>query len=854
MEIKGMKKSFQLSLIMHAMLVMGMSCSAYATESQENTEATEDEEVEFNNVFLSKQPIDVSRFSKGNPVIAGKYSATVTLNDKERGKFDIEFKENPKQPLRAIPCLNVKTLIALGIDLKAIDYSAESEDESACKPLPELIPQASWKMDINEQRLNVKVPQVLVSEQRDDVVPETLWEDGMTAAFASYNANYYHSSYSGIKSDSGWVGIDGGLNVLGWRARVRGDANYSEEEGTTFDSSNLYVEHDVARLKSQLRVGEIYSSSTFFDAFPLRGVTLSSDTRMLPDSMNAFRPVIRGVAESNAKVTIKQAGQKILETTVPPGAFAIDNYNPISTSEQLDVTIEEADGRTRQLAIPYNGGGQLLYPGVSVYSLAYGEYDGYTTGDKPLVAQGTWQYGVNNFFSVYSGAEYMTDYYAAIFGVALNTPVGAVSLDATHSSMDGRDGKKQGQSYGITYNSFINPTNTSFNITAYRYSTKDYYTLSEAVDSLNETEWYDREDRLKSRFQLSVSQALEEGWGSFYTTATLAEYWQTSRKEKSYQLGYSNNIGRVGYSISVNRYYTEDNEKDDQLYLSLSIPLGNAGIADEAPLFNYLNTSYTTDNDHNSSLSASASGYNQNANLNYGVNANYRKSNGSIDSEVENIGGNISWDNRYGTLGANVSSSTDDSSQLSLTASGGILVHSGGITFGKTISGDSPVALIEAKGAKGAQAQNDPSVRINNAGYAYISNLSAYHFNEVGIDPAKMEADTEFKQTSTKVVPRAGAIIYVPFETDDRRSVLFRLKMASGKNIPMGAEIYSKDNAVGYVGQSSRAFTRGVEQSGVLSVIWGNKPEEQCRFSYEIPVAVDDVTQQTLSIDNVICK
>ncbi|HAT8000512.1 TPA: hypothetical protein GF082_13600 [Citrobacter braakii] len=827
-------------------------------EKEENKESeeigTEDEEVEFSNIFLSNQPIDVSRFSKGNPVTAGKHYATVVLNEREMGKFEIQFDENPKDPLRAIPCLSLKELANFGVDPGAINVSgAEAE---SCISLKTLIPQAKWKMDINDQRFMLNIPQAMVLATRPDEVPDTLWDDGVNAAFVGYNTSYYRSSYSGVSSDSAWVGLDGGLNLLGWRVRVRGDANYTKDSGTTFDSSNLYVEHDVAPLKSRLRVGEIYSSSTFFDGFPLRGVTLSSDTRMLPDSLNSFRPVIRGVAESNAKIIISQAGTKILETTVPPGAFSIDDYNPISSSEQLDVTIQEADGRTRQLIIPFNGSGQLLYPGVSLYSLAVGEYNGSSSAEKPVVTQGTWQYGLNNYLSLYTGAEYMSGYYSALGGVALNTPIGAVSIDLTQSHLSAEEGSREGQSVGIKYNSFISSTNTSFNIAAYRYSTKDFYTLSEAVDRLSETDWMDLEDRLKSQVQLNVNQSLENGWGSFYSSAMLSEYWRSGRKEKSYQLGYSNSLGQVSYSVSVNRYYTDGNEKDDQVYLSFSIPLGDRS-GDKAPLFDYLNTSYTRSSKGDSNLSTSTSGYNQDAGMNYGVNASYRR-NGYDDNKIENIGANASWDTRYGSWGGNISADTENSRQMSVNGSGGVLIHKGGVTFGRTINGDTPVALIEAKGAKGAKgalAMGDRAARINSAGYAYVSSLSPYRFNDVSIDPSKMEQDTELKETSTKVVPRAGAIIYVPFATDDRRSVFFRLSLKNGKNIPLGSEIFNENNeVVGTVGQGGRAFTRGIEQSGTLSVIWGDNTEEQCRFNYQLPETTqEDINSKTLSVDNVIC-
>lgn len=847
----GMAKAAENNPPSGALAVAGKPEAAYPAE--EGAPSTEDEEVEFNNAFLSSQPIDVSRFAKGNPVTAGKYAVSVMLNEHEAGKHEIEFQENPADPLRAIPCLNLKQLIDMEIDTHTMAVAEENAE--VCTPLPRLIPDASWKMDINEQRLSLHVPQVLLSTRRKDDVPEAMWDEGINAAFASYSMNYYRAGYDGNTSDSGWLGVDGGLNLFGWRVRMRGDVNYASDNGTTFDSTNLYAEHDVAALKSQLRIGEVYSSSPFFDAFPLRGVTLSSDTRMLPDSLNAFRPVIRGVAESNAKITLSQAGTRIYEATVPPGEFAIEDYHPISTSEVLEVSIEEADGRVRTMAVPFNGGGQLLYPGVMIYSLSAGEYNGAASGNAPVIGQGTWQYGLNNYLSLYSGAEFMSDYYSAIAGVALNTPIGAVSLDVTHANLSAEEGKRQGQSLGISYNSFVSATDTSVNVAAYRYSTRDYYNLGEAVDYLSENDWRDMDDRLKSRVQLNISQSLKEGWGSFYSSAMLSEYWRSGRTEESYQLGYSNNLGRISYSLSLNRYYTDEGEKDDQIYLSLSVPLGD-NRSEKKPLFNYLNMNLTHDSDKNSSLSASASGYSEEADLYYGVNAAYNNDgSGHAAERLQSIGGNATWNTRYGSWGGNVSADTRNNRQISVSGNGGILLHSGGVTFGRSISNDAPIALIEAKGAKGAQATGDKSTRINEAGYAYVSTLSPYRFNNIGIDPSQMEKDTELKETMAQVVPRAGAITRVTFGTDERRSVFFRLVTKTGKNIPLGAEVFNEQHdPVGTIGQGNRAFTRGIAPAGRLSVQWGNSPDEQCQLDYTLPaMTTGEIKQETLSLDNVMC-
>ncbi len=83
---------------------------------------------------------------------------------------------------------------------------------------------------------------------------------------------------------------------------------------------------------------------SFFDSVSFRGVQLASDDNMLPDSLKGFAPVVRGIAKSNAQITIKQNGYTIYQTYVSPGAFEISDLYSTSSSGDLLVEIKEADG------------------------------------------------------------------------------------------------------------------------------------------------------------------------------------------------------------------------------------------------------------------------------------------------------------------------------------------------------------------------------------------------------------------------------------------------------------------------------------------------------------------------------
>lgn len=85
----------------------------------------------------------------------------------------------------------------------------------------------------------------------------------------------------------------------------------------------------------------------------VRGVRLYTDNDMLPDSLNGFAPVVRGIAKSNAVVTIRQNGYIIYQSAVPQGPFALTDLNTTSSGGDLDVTIKEEDGSEQHFTQPY---------------------------------------------------------------------------------------------------------------------------------------------------------------------------------------------------------------------------------------------------------------------------------------------------------------------------------------------------------------------------------------------------------------------------------------------------------------------------------------------------------------------
>ncbi|WP_260862624.1 outer membrane usher protein [Citrobacter sp. Marseille-Q6884] len=836
------------------------------------------ESVEFDSTFLVGEHashLDLSRYKQGNPTPVGQYKTTIYINNKLVTNLIIDFVDVNKHS--AAPCLTVKTLSQLNLKIpENVDNEAylltkkddNREAEQNCLNIETLYPQSAMTYSSGDQRLDMSIPQIWLVKQYDNYVDPALWDEGINAGMLSYNANAYHTESGSTSNDSLYAGLNAGLNLLGWHFRARGNMNWNNDQGATqIEYQDRYVQHDIPMLHSQLRLGESNTTGETFDSVNLRGVRFYSDDRMLPPMLTGYAPVVRGMANSNAKVTITQDGYKIYESTVAPGPFAIDDLSPSGYGSDLVVTVTEADGSTHTFSVPFSSVVQLLRPGTSRWDLSAGEINQDTYRNKPKIVQGTYYRGLNNMFTGYTGLQVTDNHYlAGLFGVGMNTEAGAFSFDITHSQAKIPDDKTYaGESYRLSYSKLLNETDTSINIAAYRYSTQNYLGLNDALTLItnvkenkinNDGERYsmDNYSRTKNQVTLSVSQPLkfkQENYGSLYMNLSWRDYWESDYTQRDYAVGYSNSAWWGSYSINLQRSYDENNNSDDSLYLSVSIPL-NLWSNDQHPQsgFNTINASYGSDLKGGSTLNASTSGNSADNKINYNVNTAYSSGQGA---ETESIGVFSSYESHYGTWSASASQSSDNTRQLSLNTDGSFVLHSGGLTFtNDTINDTDTVVLVKAPGAKGARLNASAST-VDRWGYAVSNTLSPYRENNITLDISTMENDVELLSTSGTSVPHYGAITLVNFETNEERSAILTVKSQGDISIPLGADVYDmRNHMIGNFGQGGQAYIRGFENNGTLKVSWGSQPNQSCLIHYQLP---DNPTMlnKTLYLDNLIC-
>lgn len=792
-----------------------------------------DEPVEFNAEFIKQpkgQKIDLTRFTDGLKMLPGVYKLTISLNTVQLAVADVEFKmQDDGKNRNVVPCIPFSVFTMINFKKEEIYFTQWDSlaDSKQCIDVKKIIPESSVDFDSETLQLNISIPQIYINKQPRGSVPSSMWDSGIPALMLGYNMNAYQSENSGYESKSFYTSVNSGLNIGSWYLRHNGSWSWANHSGGKYSVINTYIQHDLAFISGRLVAGQSNTSGQLFDTVPFTGVQVASDERMLPESQRGYAPEIRGIAKTNAKVTVSQSGQKIYETTVSPGSFVIDDLYPTGYGGNLDVTIEEADGTQQNYSIPYSSVSQLLRPGSHRYSFSVGKLRSDSVSGAPQLLEGTFQHGFNNIITAYTGIQASQDYLAVKIGTALGLAIGAVSFDITQSRTKLPASEKEnlsGQSYQLSYSKLIDETNSNITLAAYRFSSSgymDYITAMQTIDALKNQQDSSLVRRQKNRFTLNISQGLPEAWGQIYLSASLADYWGQDNFDRQYQFGYSNRYKWLNYSLNVSRSQDAFGESQTSYFLNFSFPLGSDSIGQSVP---QVSLGYNQDTSGRTGeqvmISGSAGADNQ-----YTYNAS-----GAYDSDAHssgNVGG--SWRGSIAQMSGSYSKGSDYSS-TSLGMTGTLVAHSGGVTF-SPYTGDT-FALIEAKGATGASISSYQGTKVDRFGYALFPAQNPYQLDDVIIDPKGMSRDVELKNTSQKIVPRYGAVVKVKFDTEKGTPVLISATQA-GKILPFGADVFDDTHHnVGVVAQGSTIYARVAKPKGQLQVRWGEDISSQCVVSY----------------------
>ncbi|MFC3190126.1 fimbrial biogenesis usher protein [Pseudocitrobacter faecalis] len=809
----------------------------------------------FDPAFFKDDPslvADLSRFEKGQQIAPGRYRVDVIFNQIFVATRDIEFVANEDNH-QVEPCLNKVYLSQIGVKTAAFP-AFNALDDDACVPLAKVIPDASVKFDARQLQLAISVPQIAVKNDARGYVPPERWDRGINALLLGYSfsgANGVQSSNENGGDNNYFLNLNSGLNLAGWRLRNNSTWSYGQDEPGQWQNISSYAQYAIIPVKGELTVGDSYTGGDFFDSVGFRGVQLASDDNMLPDSLRGFAPTVRGIAKSNAQVTIKQNGYTVYQTYVPPGAFEINDLFSSASSGDLQVEIKESDGTLNRYTIPYSSVPLLQRQGRLKYALTAANYRSNSNDqDEKAFAQATLQWGGPWGVTWYGGGQFSDDYRAGMLGLGFNLgEFGAVSVDGTWANSTLANNQDyQGQSWRFLYAKTLNPYGTNFQLMGYRYSTSGFYTLADTMYHRMEgyTQSEDDETPLWARYynlyyskrgklQINISQQLGD-YGSFYLSGSEQTYWNTDDQDRLLQFGYNTQIKDVTLGLSWNYSQSRGQPSADQVFaLNVSLPLGqwlssSNGDANSRGHAAWMTSNTSADNDGNVTQNVGISGsLLDDDNLSYSVQQGYV-------SQGESASGNASLDYKgswgESKVGYNYSDNGNQQ-QVNYGVSGSVIVHSEGVTLGQSL-GETNV-LVSAPGAENTKVANYTGISTDGQGNSLLPYATPYRENRIALDTASLKQNVDIENAVVNVVPTKGALVRARFSAHVGARVLFSPLM-NGKPLRFGAmaTLDDADKISGIVDDDGSLYMSGLPEKGSITVRWGDAREQQCQLTFTL--------------------
>lgn len=794
-------------------------------------------DLEFNTDILDvndKANIDLSQFSRPGHLMPGEYSFTVYVNKQTLPEQTVFFYADPANPKNSLACLSPALVNQLGLK-KAQMSSLTWWHQDQCLTLGSL-PGTDVKADLGQSAVYINIPQAYLEYSAENWDPPSRWEDGIPGVLLDYNMTAQVSQQkrngAGTSYTTGGNGV-AGANVSAWRLRgdwqMRQDKRSGSGATNEFTWSRFYAYRAIKSLNSKLTMGEDFLASDIFDSFRFTGMSLVSDTNMLPPNLRGYAPEVTGVARSNATVIISQQGRVIYQTQVAAGPFRIQDLSDALAGD-LDVQVKEQDGSTQSFTVSTASIPYLTRPGMVRYKLATGrpsDWRHHVNGD--MFASGEFSWGVSNGWSLYGGGVAEQNYLASALGVGRDLLMfGAMSFDVTRSvaHLPGVAGVNEsgksynGNSYRLSYSKRFDAYNSQISFAGYRFSQEGFMSMSEYLDAIATGT---RQYNSKEMYTLSYNQQFTDLGLSAYVNYYHQTYWnQPDNDRYSVSLARYFDVGRTkNVSVNLTAYRNRfSGTNDDGMYVSLSLPWGNSGTlsanSDWSGNQNTQRVSYYDRIDERSNYQVS-SGWGRSGGL---VSGFY-----SRQGDLAQVNANATYQqDRYTSAGFSMQGGATATAQ-------GAAIHRGSQMGGTRIFVDTDgVGDIPLRG-------NGAIVRTNSRGQAVLTDTNSYYRSMVSVDLNALPDNAEVAQSVKQGTLTEGAIGYRTFDVVAGSKAMAIIRLADNSYPPFGATVMnSRKQQVGIVNDGGNAYLSGLNPGEKLSVNWDSKT--QCEVI--LPASLSD--------------
>ena len=782
---------------------------------------------------------DLSVFRESS-IAPGYYHIDFFINKNRIFNREVEFSlmDNAENKKNLVPLLTADEWYQAGVDIPS---ELIKKDEKFINI--SLIEHTVSTLDLNRNQYVLTLPQKYINENRRQLNEVNNWDPGIPATLVNYSFSSFNHRSNGETNDSYYGNIQSQINFDAWRFYNYSTWTRNENGKNKWNTLSNVLSRDIYSLKSELQIGDLYSSSQLFDSVKYRGLKLMTDRLMTPYQNRTYAPSVVGIANSESIITITQNGQVIYKKSVPAGPFNIIDYSPMSSGGNLYINVKESDGSEKNFIVPFSSIASLERKGEMRYSFSTGKYDSHNSGDGTYLTQAEAYYGLTDYVTLYSGLLVAEKYQSFGLGSGINFgSYGAITADWLYAkSTVNHDNSLNGNAFRVNYSKNIELTNTNVSVVGYRHFDANFLNFNDAMEYKDQE--YKTNEGLKNEYTMSISQPLFSNTSSINLNSIIYKY-ADGKNISSYNVGFNSSINKINYSIYYTYYdgyrYNNNDKNTYDLSMNISIPL----TWNE----NYVWANYavsTNNNDqtlHTARLSGTYGEKNQaswdiyqgygNKDINYsgGLNGSYKTS-----SAIVNAGYSYSKNRQtlnYGLSGA-----------LVATQYGAVL----------TPSLQQTNALILTKDTANIEVINGQSVKTNSRGLAIISGMSPYQKNNISIDTKSIPADTEISNNIiSNMIPTKGALILADFDAKKGFKFLLTLETPNNSVIPMGAQADIGQTEKQWVSNFNQLYFVADKPQGDIQVSW--KSEGKIYHCHAMYNTNNEISNNGLYILTAECK
>ncbi|UDN38056.1 fimbria/pilus outer membrane usher protein [Proteus sp. NMG38-2] len=717
----------------------------------------------------------------------GFYYSIIHINNRKKMAKLLYFKNIDN---KLIPCLSVNDFISLGID--ADFYSIKKEHQDI---IPLIEYSIDFKYSFSNQKLNLIIPQKALIKRENKIIDEKDWDNGITALFSQYSYSIRHHQKKDLEQK---LSLQTGLNLGTWRIRSQ-NSFYWNKNRYQSKLSSIYTYRQINSFSALFYGGKFSPTTRILPTDKIIGFQLISNNLILSNTLYANKPIIEGIADTEAQVVIKQGDKVIYESTVPPGPFIINSL-PVLGSEKLSLEVKEADGRIKTSTHYFTSLPNQLNKGSYQYNFISGTLAKNSDKENSIFLLSELSYGLSQRITSYSAIKKRDNYMNYLSGLSLDLGIlGGLATDLSYEN------SKNKFKYQFRYQKKISKTQAYFTsgISFYHY-----------LDN------FQKKDRVKINYSFSLSQNFSDlGYLSFQYHEKI--YKTTS---KNFELGtsFSSSINKINYNIKYN-FKKDRSIFDHSFSLNLHIPLGN-----NSEHYHWFNNQIDYQNKKKHYINTTnIGGALLNYNLGYSVNYQH-----SYDEKrkFNRFSTNARYQNNYQFYTFNVNK-VEDSYNYNVSINGGIVLHSNGITLtprlGRTF------ALINTQGISGIKTSFSTKAKTDIFGNLILNNITPYRINNIKLNATTLPQQAETEVYSKNIIPTLGSVSKIIFPIKIGYRVIFK----STTPLPFASTVTTFDKngniiSHGLVSENNIIFLSGITESGLVKVKWGE--DKQCQFNYEI--------------------